>query len=290
MYSVLKMRLRPAQEPGRRWFHRRRVQSATQQDLQRLQDLEASLSTEEVVHFRCAHHCCSCAGTPLAPPRTGRFCLRRPSGCAQRGPAASPPRRYGIAATHNSRLAGNPALAQAVADKLDATGGAGRGACGPRACPPRLSSWWHVGLCVLAPTPLRPPALPPAFAVCTRGALTPRLQDVFLHRDRQPEAPGPGAQAAAPSDALFFGLRVTVACPKLGFALCTAQTAAQHAQLAGAEAQPAGGADAPPYVAAMLHGIHVEVDPAGERPLPQLLPMCGDCCLGLVPWTARAPP
>lgn len=40
------------QEPGRRWWQRRRVQPAAADDLHRLQALEASLSAEEVAHFR----------------------------------------------------------------------------------------------------------------------------------------------------------------------------------------------------------------------------------------------
>ncbi len=40
------------QEPGRRWWQRRRVQPAAADDLQRLQQLEASLTAEEIAHFR----------------------------------------------------------------------------------------------------------------------------------------------------------------------------------------------------------------------------------------------
>jgi hypothetical protein len=40
------------QEPGRRWWHRRRVLPAAALDLQRLAQLEAGLSAEEAAHFR----------------------------------------------------------------------------------------------------------------------------------------------------------------------------------------------------------------------------------------------
>jgi hypothetical protein len=40
------------QEPGRRWWQRRRVLPAHADELQRLRQLEASLTAEEVAHFR----------------------------------------------------------------------------------------------------------------------------------------------------------------------------------------------------------------------------------------------
>ena len=40
------------QEPGRRWWQRRRVQPALADELQRLLQLEGSLTAEEVAHFR----------------------------------------------------------------------------------------------------------------------------------------------------------------------------------------------------------------------------------------------
>ncbi len=41
------------QEPGRRWWQRRRVSPAAAADLHQLHQLEDSLSAEEVAHFRC---------------------------------------------------------------------------------------------------------------------------------------------------------------------------------------------------------------------------------------------
>lgn len=73
--------LRLLQEPGRRWYHRRRIKAAGAEDLKRLQQLEAELSSEEVAHFR-----------------------------------------FGLAATHNATIAGDPGLAQFLADKVDALG------------------------------------------------------------------------------------------------------------------------------------------------------------------------
>lgn len=40
------------QEPGRRWWHRRKVRKAAAEELKRLQALEERLTVEEVAHFR----------------------------------------------------------------------------------------------------------------------------------------------------------------------------------------------------------------------------------------------
>lgn len=49
------------QEPGRRWWQRRKVQPAAADELQRLKALEARLSVEEIAHFRWVDWAPDCA-------------------------------------------------------------------------------------------------------------------------------------------------------------------------------------------------------------------------------------
>lgn len=174
------------QEPGRRWWQRRRVQPAAADDLARLAALEAALTAEEVAHFRCAGAAC---GQTL-PTEEG------PAAALFRNPPHRPPahtaRRFGVAALHNARLAGCPPLLQFVADKLD---------CivynREQPSPALLAQLLHAD----QPWAAAVPAAAPAAGEATSDA----------------------AAAAAPAR---FGIRVHAACPKLGVAFSMQRPAA----------------------------------------------------------------
>lgn len=235
------------QEPGLRWWQRRRVRPAAPDDLQRLRALEALLSAEEVAHFRQAGPRGAVPGLPAGcDPPPGRSwpvaCQPGPlASTAHANPAAgaAPPCRYGVAAVHSARLAACPALRQFVADKLD---------------------------CI----------------VYNRGQLSPALLEQLLHLDQPAAAPAPppptaaaesGSAGAADASSTAeaergFGLRVAVSCPKLGVALSMRNPAAAPA--------PPAAAGRLAYVQLTLHAISAELEPSGGR----LLGLGSCVCVG----------
>lgn len=140
-----------------------------------------------------------------------------------------------------------------------------------------------------------PPIL--LFAVYDRGPVSAAMQDLLLHHDQcsagAPAGPPAGAQAgpgSALADALAFGVRFTIACPKLGLALDMRRAGGSEAALgaAPADGRPAGGGEPPEvpvagtaspplYVILALQTAYLELDPAGELSLQVDGLCCGSC-------------
>eukprot|EP00887_Chlorella_sp_A99_P007742 scaffold20.g7742.t1 len=166
--------------------------------------------------------------------------------------------RFGVAATHNARIAGDRRLSQFLADKLDAL-------------------------------------------VYNRGPVSTDMQELLLHHDQRPEggAGEPGGAGDALSEALSFGMRLALACPKLGVALDVRRVAPlSHAASAAAAAEqqaqpspPAPDEDAeaapdpqpPQFVILSVHGAGLEVTPGGGLALRVSDLRCGSCARATAP-------
>lgn len=238
------------QEPGRRWWQRRRVQPAAADDLQRRQQLEANLTAEEIAHFRSVsreaswgaregfchrsqvrgtlyHPCCCYSGVCCSAYRFPRINV-----------LASPLHRLAVAVKHNARLLRCRVLEQFVMDKVDAV-------VYNRVPPPAglAQQLLHHDQPWLAAAAAATAAASVAAASSAAGQ-------------------GSAAGAAAPAETFAYGLRFSASCPKLGVALCMTPPAAAPPE---AQLELGPGQQRPAYVQVTLHCISAEMDPSGAR-------------------------